>query len=51
MSDKICPLTKENCIEGECAWWIGGYTTEGTPCKCCAIEMIALKNSDGRYNV
>lgn len=54
---KICPVHSiethnyEPCIEHRCAWWVNGYTTEGISVRCCAIEFIAMKNSDGQYRV
>ena len=63
--DKMCPLMFSGtisrcghcggnifqCKKEECALWIQTYTTEGLPLNCCAIEAIAMKNSDGKYIV
>lgn len=39
------------CQEDECKWWIRMYTTEGSPTYGCAINLNAMKNSDGRIVV
>ena len=63
--DKMCPLKFNGnirrygccdtdscqCEETKCAWWIQTYTIEDLPINCCAIEAIAMKNSDGKYIV
>lgn len=47
----LCPLRGCACEEGKCKWWVNVYTTEGTPVACCAIEALAMKNDEGRYQV
>jgi hypothetical protein len=57
MSIKICPLLSANpkdkveCEGPNCMWWVQGYTTEKIQICCCAIEFLALKNSEGNYRV
>ena len=57
MNDKICPIMSTGacnykCLKHECAWFVFPYTTEGLKCDgMCAIEMIAMKNSEGLYRV
>lgn len=56
---KICPLmsgrgidqTVCRCHKELCAFWVTGYTTEAIQVSCCAIEFMALKNSEGQYRV
>jgi hypothetical protein len=40
-----------SCSEHECAWWVITYTTEGLVTKGCAVEILAVKTSDGRVSV
>ena len=65
--DKLCPLKFNNvtldkdgyafsedscfCERIRCAWWINGWTIENLPIECCALEYMAMKNSEGKYLV
>lgn len=59
MSEKICPILSmaaqdtlfTECQRASCCWWVTGYTTERLPISCCAMEFLALKNSEGKYRV
>ena len=51
MSEKLCPLCMGTCGGTDCAWWVSGYTTERIKIECCALEYIAMKNSEGYYRV
>ena len=53
MEKKTCPLIesakcagahpgKAECLEGECAWWVLAYTTEGHQFHGCALQVMAL---------
>jgi hypothetical protein len=55
---KICPLISMAaghsvpCRENECAWWTHPWTTEIIRTEgMCAMEAIAMKNSEGHYVV
>ena len=49
--DKVSELHEVDCKQNKCAFWVTIYTTENSPVQCCALEAIALKNSDGHYVV
>ena len=57
MKNKLCPLALVNgkkieCLKNECAWWVRPHTTERViTTGMCAMEVIAMKNSDGHYVV
>jgi len=37
------------CLKDGCALWVTVCTTGGNYHQCCAFEMMALKDSNGRY--
>lgn len=39
------------CQKERCAWFISVYSSENQTFYCCAIEMLAMKNSEGKYQV
>lgn len=40
-----------NCKENKCALWVNHYTSEHTLISCCALVMLACKNTNGLYQV
>ena len=50
----ICAFDTFNeveCKENKCTLWVSGYTTEHRTIQCCVFEFMAMKNSEGLYQV